>query len=378
MDSAAGGFANPILPDGALLSLPIPDKSTSIRYSDLNYNGKNYCEMISELKGDVIKLESKKIQFDENTRCHFDPDLRKEAFLRTSEWTGIFGQMGAAQSHLNNKDVQVGDVFLFFGWFRRTIEKDGKLKFDPTDKHGRHIVYGYMEIGEIIKADDAAKLKDWMNYHPHADESHLQGTGNTIYLPSIRLSLDNRIDGYGVFDYSEELVLTKTGCSRSKWNLPELFKNVNMSYHTDKSWKEDYFKSTDRGQEFVIEDNELVTDWAKDLIINNSDTVSDEKSREISVKNIITIARAEGAIEAVNIIRDNLSEHLEDYGITPEYVGQEVRDILSIVFENAKNIVDDGNEMLDEVYKFNLDIDGMKIRVPESKVISIEEDETEL
>lgn len=30
MDSAAGGFANPILPDGTLLSLPIPDDSTGI------------------------------------------------------------------------------------------------------------------------------------------------------------------------------------------------------------------------------------------------------------------------------------------------------------------------------------------------------------
>lgn len=111
MDSAAGGFANPILPDGTLLSLPIPDEATSIRYSDLNYKSKSYCNMILELKGNTIKLENKKIDFNENTRCHFDPDIRKEAYSRTSEWKGIFGQMGAAQSHLNNKNVEVGDIF---------------------------------------------------------------------------------------------------------------------------------------------------------------------------------------------------------------------------------------------------------------------------
>lgn len=41
--------------------------------------------MISELKGDVIKLESNKICFNEDTRCHFDPDIRKEAYSRTPE-----------------------------------------------------------------------------------------------------------------------------------------------------------------------------------------------------------------------------------------------------------------------------------------------------
>lgn len=110
-----------------------------------------------------------------------------------------------------------------------------------------------------------------MKYHPHTDEAHFQGTQNTIYLPNKELSLDDRFEGFGVFDYSDELVLTKEGFSRSKWNLPEIFKNVSMSYHTDKSWQEDYFKSAARGQEFVIDENEKVTEWAMELIVNNSE-----------------------------------------------------------------------------------------------------------
>jgi hypothetical protein len=369
MDSAAGGFANPILPDGTLLSLPIPDESTDIRYSDLDYYGKGYHKIISEIKGDIIKLENKKITLDRKTTCHFDPDIRKDASIRASSWKGIFGQMGAAQSHLNNKNVDVGDVFLFFGWFRRTIEIDGKLRFDPADKNGRHIIYGYMEIGEINKADDASKIEPWMKYHPHAEKTHLQGTGNTIYLPSRKLSLDDRLGGFGVFDYSDSLVLTKSGYSRSKWDLPELFKNVNMSYHTEKSWKEDYFKSTDRGQEFVIENNDLVTDWARELIRNNSLNICEEKYREIPIRDIINISRADGAIDAVNIIQDNLIDYLDDYGINPEDVGSEVRELVGIIFQSAKNIIDESNEMLDETYKFNFDIEDMNLRVPTDKII---------
>jgi hypothetical protein len=40
-DSAAGGYANPILPDGTLLSLPIPDDTASTHFSDLRNSGKS-------------------------------------------------------------------------------------------------------------------------------------------------------------------------------------------------------------------------------------------------------------------------------------------------------------------------------------------------
>jgi len=40
----------------------------------------------------------------------------------------IFGQINAAQSHLENNNVKEGDLFLFFGWFRKQdIIKEGYL-----------------------------------------------------------------------------------------------------------------------------------------------------------------------------------------------------------------------------------------------------------
>jgi len=35
-DSGTGGYPSPILPDGTLLSLPIPDATSDIKYSDIN------------------------------------------------------------------------------------------------------------------------------------------------------------------------------------------------------------------------------------------------------------------------------------------------------------------------------------------------------
>jgi hypothetical protein len=44
--------------------------------------------------------------------------------------------------------------FVFFGWFRRTIEQNGKLTFDPQDVHGRHIVWSlYFEMDSNFVSD---------------------------------------------------------------------------------------------------------------------------------------------------------------------------------------------------------------------------------
>ena len=64
------------------------------------------------------------------------------------------------------------------------------------------------------------------------------------------------------------LVLTKKGCSRSKWKLSEFFKNVSMSYHAKTNWKENYFQSANRGKEFVVTSSKDITNWVYDLILN--------------------------------------------------------------------------------------------------------------
>jgi Nucleotide modification associated domain 3 len=268
-DSSAGGFPSPILPDGTLLSLPIPDTEEIFRYSELNYGGMDYCDIMSQLNMQTLFLENSKIDLNENTRCHFDPDIRISTMEHSINWRGLFGQMGAAQGHLRIQEVEKGDLFLFFGWFRKTILLNGKYNYDPKDKVGKHIIFGYLEIDEVKLIQNKSDYKDWMLYHPHLKDNLIGVNQNTLYIAKEKLSFSSNHKGYGVFNYNDSLVLTKEGKSRSKWELPDLFKSKSISHHTSDSWKKEYFQSVNRGQEFVIEESTEVENWAKQLIINN-------------------------------------------------------------------------------------------------------------
>jgi hypothetical protein len=69
-----------------------------------------------------------------------------------------------------------------------------------------------------------------------------------------------------------KVVLTKTGEKhRTHWDLPDFFKDIKITYHNEESHKAAYFQSVDKGQEFVIEENPKVTEWAKELITENYD-----------------------------------------------------------------------------------------------------------
>ena len=63
------------------------------------------------------------------------------------------------------------------------------------------------------------------------------------------------------------LKLTKEGCSRSVWELPDFFKDIPISYNK-KAWKEDGFHSAAKGQEFVFEANEDVLNWLQKIFQN--------------------------------------------------------------------------------------------------------------
>ena len=110
-DSSYGGTASPILPDGTLLSLPIPSKAETVKFTDLHYDGQSYYDIVKSLKP-TVKIKEK-------YACHLDPDLRRDVISRLDGWRPAFGQEGAALSHLQNQCVGVGDLFLFYGWFKQ-------------------------------------------------------------------------------------------------------------------------------------------------------------------------------------------------------------------------------------------------------------------
>ena len=254
-DSSSGKQANPIMPDGILLSLPIPDEEDANTFSSLHWEGNSYFDIIHSL--------NPKTFITSDSRCHLDPDLRFDVKNREPNWKPAFGQMNASLSHLCNQKVSIGDIFLFYGWFRETELKDGCFRYK---KYGidAHIIYGYMQIGEIIEHKE--DVPDWLKDHPHfAYDNAWKANKNAIFLPSDKLTLIPSLCGCNNLRYRRDRVLTKAGMSRRYWDLPDFFRQVNISYNA-KSWLEDSFKSAGRGQEFVIDATPEILSWVAKII----------------------------------------------------------------------------------------------------------------
>lgn len=244
------------MPDGTLLSLPIPDEEDTNTFSSLQWNGMNYYDIIHSL--------NPKTKFTSSSKCHLDPDLRKDVRNRLPNWKPAFGQMNTALSHLRNQNVSVGDIFLFFGWFKGTELKEGRLQY-KKDGLDAHIIYGYMQVGEIIQRKEDVPV--WCKDHPHFMYDNAWKTNkNAIFLQTKHLTIIPSLSGCDVLNFRRDRVLTKDGMSRRYWDLPDFFRKVDISYNA-KSWQEDCFKSAGRGQEFVMDATPEIIDWIKQIIL---------------------------------------------------------------------------------------------------------------
>lgn len=251
-DSGYGGMPSPILPDGTLLSMPIPSDD-EMEYKSLTYNGQNYLDILRQLKSDFDK-----------TNCHLDPDIRKGCFDRDDSWIAAFGQSDSALSHLNNQGIKAGDVFLFFGWFRQTeFDSNGNLRFIKNAPN-LHVIYGYLQVGKILS--DWKEIKD-IYWHPHADLRKRDKLLNAIYIAANKF-MDTNFEGYGTFKYSEKYVLTKQGEEkRTHWALPSCLAHKKMTYHSEKNYVDGYFRSACRGQEFVVDCDDEIKNWVISLVL---------------------------------------------------------------------------------------------------------------
>jgi len=278
-DSANGGVASPVLPDGRLVSLPIPSKAAPVSFREIRVNGEQLGPIVEDLTGGRVRR---------GDRAHLDPDLARGAIPRLPGWRPAFGQIDSAQSHLAGQGVTVGDLFLFFGWFREVGAVEGSWRY-RRDAPDRHLVFGWLSVGEVIPVGpDAGALLQrhpWLASHPHV---HLgRSSNNAIYVASERLRVpgDARrgLPGAGIFEsVNDDLVLTKPDQSRrSLWNLPSWFQPIDgrtsLSYHRDeKRWKRRRtgveLTTVGRGQEFVLDcaDWPDAIPWAVEIIARNT------------------------------------------------------------------------------------------------------------
>jgi hypothetical protein len=181
-DSSAGRIPSPILPDGTSLSFPIPDetRTSKIRYEDIHVNDKSIGTIVEDLT---------KQKITRHAFAHLDPDLRTSAYPRRPNWRPLFGQADAAQAHLVNKGVTVGDLFLFFGWFREAEFFNGKYRF-VKNAPDLHIVYGWLQITEILSVENISYVPPWGEYHHHF-HAPPSWRNNAVYVSSAKLTLND-------------------------------------------------------------------------------------------------------------------------------------------------------------------------------------------
>lgn len=273
-DSAAGRVPSPIFPSGEMCSLPIPERShDGIKYSDIKAGNYSLGKIVADLSRGRVQA---------NFKAHLDPDLNYTSVQRPANWKPLFGQAGAAEKHLQNQGVDVGDLFLFYGWFREVEIIDGSWSYAPRAPD-RHIIFGWLQIEQRLPVDNLANVPQWAHLHPHYKKEKYRKL-DSIYISSDNLRLNNRFldkSGGGIFNkFHPSLCLTDEGKSRSNWRLPNWFhptdKSSILSYHSNmKRWNQAdgyaLLSTVGRGQEFVLNCNDYseAIDWVIGLINKN-------------------------------------------------------------------------------------------------------------
>ncbi|MGD0777485.1 MAG: hypothetical protein ABSC05_32225 [Candidatus Solibacter sp.] len=254
-DSSAGGKPSPIFPDGSMISLPIPDKASPIAYQDI---AGNQHASVGELVQDLGRIPS-------THRAHLDPDLSATSIPRADGWRPLFGQEGAAESHLENQGVGPGDIFLFFGLFRE-VEKSVDGWRYVRGSRSVHVIFGWLQVAERVAISNWPTDAPWALYHPHfRREPHPK---NVVYVGAGRLTLpgleSSAIPGAGLFAaFTPKLQLTEPPCRRpGLWLLPDWFhpdgRASTLTYHGGLArWQKSkggvMLDSAYRGQEFVLD-----------------------------------------------------------------------------------------------------------------------------
>lgn len=194
---------------------------------------------------------------------HLDPDLRAESIPRQAGWLPSFGQSEQAASHLHAQNVGVGDLFLFFGWFRQTGGSWPNLHYERRAPN-LHVLFGWLQVGAVLRlANPRSLVPSWLHYHPHISGISAKAKNNVIYVAAPELQIDGErfgLPGGGVFSrFSSELQLTSPGSRlRSLWRVPTWFHDdPPLTYHKEAwRWTEREDASTlrvvDVGQEFVL------------------------------------------------------------------------------------------------------------------------------
>lgn len=228
-DSESGGVPSPIIGDRPT-SIPIPARDRS----ETTYGDVQLGSVVEQITGG---------RFTAASRCHNDPMFENSRCA--------FGQTGAAQSHLANNGVGVGDVFLFFGLF---AELDGR---DP-----HHRIFGYLKVEEVMKLGSkptrSSQPQGFSQCHPHTIGTW--NANNTIYTGAGRIAASA----------ASGLRLSRPTGPITHWLVPSWLRDAGLTYHGNPArWlPENTLRAVARGQEFITDTSESAeaTAWLHQVL----------------------------------------------------------------------------------------------------------------
>ena len=256
-DAGVGKVPSPIFPSGEMISLPIPEgapNECAHEYTDIRMGDSSMGAIVQELTRGNIQPTA---------LAHLDPDLNADSIPRPEGWKPVFGQSSAAESHLRKKNVGEGDIFVFFGWFRKVHQVDGRYRYVPHAPD-LHVIFGWLQIEKRVPVAHRKTIPEWALGHPHCKYEPYNGN-DSIYIAADKLNLPGYTldqSGAGVFrKFHPSLCLTADRSSRSTWKLPRWFypdgKKTTLSYHGDLTrWQRGddvLLKTVGRGQEFILD-----------------------------------------------------------------------------------------------------------------------------
>lgn len=228
-DTGAGGVPSPILANRPI-SLPIPQNDSF---------GSSYAAL--GLGHVVTTLTKGRVRPD--TIAHHDPQFHHDIVH--------FGQAGAAQAHLDNQGVEVGDLFVFFGLF---CDREAPSHHPNARPH--HRIFGWMRAAYKNTPQEASQR--WPDLrHPHFgaertahNDTLWSGPGNLAHTASAALRL------------------SVPGGPPSRWQLPPWIAQAGMSYHSaPERWLANHqLQVVARGQEFVVPPHPCAHAWAQTII----------------------------------------------------------------------------------------------------------------
>ena len=252
-DSSSGGGPSPVLPDGRMVSLPIPERRpspSSPRYDELHLDGLELGPLLRSLHP----------RFDVGSAAHLDPDIRSP-----NGRPGLAGQAGAAAAHLRNQGVGPGDLLLYFGLFREAVpDSAGDYRFNRS-LSPFHALWGYLQVERVLDAGAGETVPGAPTFPHFTDPA--RGRPNHVLVAAERLSFDPSRRGWGTFRFRPALRLTALdGRGVSWWRLPGCFQGVRLTHHPRATWGPEGDRSAGRGQEFVCTATPAIRAWARDLL----------------------------------------------------------------------------------------------------------------